>query len=212
MAAAAAPPHLAGHHFITITPLPATHQQRQHHQSAAMAAQPSSSTVAAAANHGAATTTTSISIAAPRTATTNSNASPPATDRASSAHHCTSHRPSSRLRTCNFEPSSGATRDHHSRTCNHRAAAAASITVPPLSSPFTHLPSPEKKTSPEQPARQSNRAVTREGEECESETLILERESALCATCQHLIEQSNWSTLVNWSKSAVNSGQNCKYG
>ena len=42
------------------------------------------------------------------------------TDRASSAHHCTSHRPSSRLRTCNFEPSSGATRDHRSRTCNHR--------------------------------------------------------------------------------------------
>jgi len=32
------------------------------------------------------------------------------------------------------------------------------------------------------------------------------------ATCQHLIGQSNWSTLVNWSKSAVNSGQNCKYG
>jgi len=32
MAAAAAPPHLAGHHCITITPLPATHQQRQHHR------------------------------------------------------------------------------------------------------------------------------------------------------------------------------------
>ncbi|QCD78613.1 hypothetical protein DEO72_LG2g2692 [Vigna unguiculata] len=37
-------------------------------------------------------------------------------------------------------------------------------------------------------------------------------ERVLCATCQHLIGQSNWSTLVNWSKSAVNSGQNCKYG
>ncbi|QCE11093.1 hypothetical protein DEO72_LG10g2326 [Vigna unguiculata] len=43
MAATVAPPHLAGHHCITITPLPATHQQRQHHQSAATAAQPSSS-------------------------------------------------------------------------------------------------------------------------------------------------------------------------
>jgi len=32
MAAAAAPPHLAGHHCITITPLSATHQQRQHHR------------------------------------------------------------------------------------------------------------------------------------------------------------------------------------
>ncbi|QCD82619.1 hypothetical protein DEO72_LG2g2959 [Vigna unguiculata] len=32
MAAAAAPPHLAGHHCITITPLPVTHQQRQHHR------------------------------------------------------------------------------------------------------------------------------------------------------------------------------------
>jgi len=32
-----------------------------------------------------------------------------------------------------------------------------------------------------------------------SETLILERESALCATCQHLIGQSNWSTGQLWS-------------
>ena len=31
----------------------------------------------------------------------------------------------------------------------------------------------------------------------------LERESALCATCQAAIGQSKWSTLVNWSKSAV---------
>jgi len=38
----------------------------------------------------------------------------------------------------------------------------------------------------------------------------MERESALCATCQVAIAQSNWSTLVNWSKLAVNSGQNCK--
>ncbi|QCD93497.1 hypothetical protein DEO72_LG5g1572 [Vigna unguiculata] len=35
-------------------------------------------------------------------------------------------------------------------------------------------------------------------------------ERVLCATCQRLIGQSNWSTLVNWSKSAVNSGQFCK--
>jgi len=40
----------------------------------------------------------------------------------------------------------------------------------------------------------------------------LERESALCTTCQAAIGQSNWSTLVNWSKSAVNSSQNCKNG
>jgi len=42
----------------------------------------------------------------------------------------------------------------------------------------------------------------------------LERESALYTTCQAVIGQSNWSTgqLVNWSKSAVNSGQNCKNG
>jgi len=45
--------------------------------------------------------------------------------------------------------------------------------------PFTHLSSLEKKSSLEQPPRRSSRAVTREGEECESETLILERESAL---------------------------------
>ncbi|QCE00061.1 hypothetical protein DEO72_LG7g1347 [Vigna unguiculata] len=32
MAAAAAPPHLAGHHCITITPLSATHQQPLHHR------------------------------------------------------------------------------------------------------------------------------------------------------------------------------------
>ena len=61
-------------------------------------------------------------------------------------------------------------------------------TVP--SSPFTHLSSPEEK-----PPRRSSRAVTREGEECESETLILE--SALYATCQHLIGSQLvklWST------------------
>ena len=61
--------------------------------------------------------------------------------------------------------------------------------------------------SPEQPPRRSSRAITREGEECESETLILE--SALCAMCQHLIGSqlvklwSTGQTLVNWS----NSGQ-----
>jgi len=42
MAAADAPPHLADHHCITITPLPATHQQKQH-----LFAPPSSSTMAA---------------------------------------------------------------------------------------------------------------------------------------------------------------------
>jgi len=50
------------------------------------------------------------------------------------------------------------------------------------------------------------------------ETLILEREHS--ATCQAAIGQSNWSTgqlvnwstLVTWSKSVVNSGQNWKNG
>jgi len=62
--------------------------------------------------------------------------------------------------------------------------------------------------APHRRTTMNHRAVTREGEECESETLILE--SALCATCQDLIGSqlvklwSNWSnsgqTLVNfWS-------------
>jgi len=51
----------------------------------------------------------------------------------------------------------------------------------------------EKKSS----SKNGAAAVRREGEECESETLILE--SALCDTCQPLIAQLNWSSLVNWS-------------
>jgi len=49
------------------------------------------------------------------------------------------------------------------------------------------------------------------------ETLILERESALTrgnlSMDTEMVKTGQlWSTLVNWSKSAVNSGQNCKYG
>jgi len=40
-------------------------------------------------------------------------------------------------------------------------------------------------------------AQPREGEECESETLIIKREHS--TTCQAVIEQSNWSTSQHWS-------------
>ena len=61
--------------------------------------------------------------------------------------------------------------------------------------------------------RRSSRAVTREGEECERETLVLERDTLRhVSASDRTVKLVNWSTLVNWSKSAVNSGQNCKYG
>jgi len=49
---------------------------------------------------------------------------------------------------------------------------------------------PRRKSSPEQP-HVGAAAVTREGEECESETLI-SGERICTATCQRLIGQSNW--------------------
>jgi len=47
----------------------------------------------------------------------------------------------------------------------------------------------------------------------EAETLVW-KESALChmSGCYWIVKLVNWSTLVNWSKAAVNFGQNCKNG
>ncbi|QCD93157.1 hypothetical protein DEO72_LG5g1228 [Vigna unguiculata] len=68
-------------------------------------------------------------------------------------------------------------------------------------------------TAPHRRTTMNHRAVTREGEECESETLILEGDSLRhVSASDRTVKLVNWSTLVNWSKSAVNSGQNCKYG
>jgi len=84
-------------------------------------------------------------------------------------------------------------------------------TNPPLQQRMHHL---RQKTPPHHHAgvattsKQPRRhAQPREGEECESETLILERDSL------HHVSSCYWTVkLVNWSKSAVNSGQNCKNG
>jgi len=47
----------------------------------------------------------------------------------------------------------------------------------------------------------------------ESETLILERDCLRhVSTCYWTVKLVNWSTLVKWSKSAVNFCQNCKNG
>ncbi|XP_027915775.1 putative uncharacterized protein ENSP00000383309 [Vigna unguiculata] len=101
---------------------PAGHHSRSLHLAHSMAAPPSFSIFTATRNRSEPRTlhrNLHHATTPPRTPSS-SSFTRATTDRASSAHHCTSHRPSSRLRTCNFEPSSGATRDHRSRTCNHR--------------------------------------------------------------------------------------------
>jgi len=116
----------------------------------------------------------------------------------SSGHHFTSQTHLDEICVSNF------TIFIHACTCKTSAAPAMAAIAPPPSSlageggalpsaaPSLHLCSQGRK---EEGAANPNSG-----------------ERVLCATCQHLIGQSNWSTLVNWSKSSVKSGQNCKYG
>ena len=69
---------------------------------------------------------------------------------------------------------------------------------------LTTAPSSKKNTSHSRAAK---------GETMEAETLVW-KESALChmSGCYWIVKLVNWSTLVNWSKAAVNFGQNCKNG
>jgi len=82
----------------------------------------------------------------------------------------------------------------------------------------TAMSTENETTTPEQPPlQQPRRSSHHVSRHCHLHLHCIcrnpnSRERKCTATCQHLIGQSNWSTLVNWSKSAVNSGQNCKYG
>jgi len=110
-----------------------------------------------------------------RTRTPPSPARPPRVPAAPSSHLCNARATSASPSSPRFRPPRGGT-PHH---CNR------------------------SRSSAQPPRRKSDRyavsrAVTREGEECESETLI-SGERICTATCQHLIGQSNWSTGQLWS-------------
>jgi len=113
-------------------------------------------------------------------------APPSAQLHATSMNTIAHHHGSSAAHTNNLREASPQLRrasDNHHCTCN-----ASRV-----------LPSSRNTTasSPEQP-HVGAAAVTREGEKCESETLI-SGERICTATCQRLIGQSNWSTGQLWS-------------
>ena len=89
-------------------------------------------------------------------------------------------------------------------TCSVTAMAATS-------SNLFHEPDPSQHRKP--PRWSSRRQPRSQGEECESETLILERDTLHhVPASDRTVKLVNSGQLVNWSKYAVNSGQNCKYG
>ncbi|QCE10377.1 hypothetical protein DEO72_LG10g1607 [Vigna unguiculata] len=186
MAAAAAPPHLAGHHN--------NHPLRSRNCSAS----PSSAMAA---------TTIFLHSRPPRvlrsrTCSDHHRNSVPGVLRShrttvmflqpftSSGHHeSETATPPSRLRLLRTSisrrnPTTTIPQHHHRSRASHRS----SVTTAPATNLHCGAASPEKKKKP------AAIAVTREGGECESETLILE--SVLCAMCQRLIGQSNWAKLL----------------
>jgi len=132
----------------------------------------------------------------------------PATIPATFAHQYGHRRPATK--TFNQQvhaPADSREREPYLEIANQRCIT----TDPPLQQRMHHL---RRKTPPhhhvgatttsEQPHRHTQ---PREEEECESETLILERYSLRHVSCSY------WTVkLVNWSKPAVNSGQNYKNG